>query len=96
MTNAATTTTGGPPAHKIIITLPITEDDKADIDRMITLKGILQEHPGTDVVTLRIPFSPEPGHLTTAQLPRGVSYSAVLEAEVVRLLGTEAIAVIRL
>jgi hypothetical protein len=96
MTNTATTTTGGPPAHKIIITLPITEDDKADIDRMISLKGILQEHPGTDVVTLRIPFSPEPGHLTTAQLPRGVSYSAVLEAEVVRLLGTEAIAVIRL
>jgi DNA polymerase III alpha subunit len=96
MTNPATTTTGGPPAHKIIITLPISEDDRADIDRMIALKEILQEHPGTDVVTLRIPYAPEPGHLTTAQLPRGVAYNTVLEAEVVRLLGTEAIAVIRL
>lgn len=96
MTNQATTATDGPPAHKIIITLPITEDDRADIDRMIALKEILREHPGTDAVTLRIPYSPLPGHLTTAQLPRGVSYSTVLEAEVVRLLGTEAIAVIRL
>jgi hypothetical protein len=96
MTNTAMTTTDGQPAHKIIITLPITEDDQADIDRMIALKEILQEHPGTDVVTLRIPYSPEPGHLTTAQLPRGVAYSTVLEAEVVRLLGTEAIGVIRL
>jgi hypothetical protein len=93
MTNPATTTTGGPPAHKIIITLPITEDDQADIDRMIALKEILHEHPGTDAVTLRIPYAPEPGHLTTAQLPRGVGYSTVLEAEVVRLLGTDAIAV---
>jgi hypothetical protein len=96
MTNPATTTTGGIPAHKIIITLPITEDDQADIDRMIALKEILHEHPGTDAVTLRIPYAPEPGHLTTAQLPRGVAYSTVLEAEVVRLLGTDAIAVIRL
>ncbi|HVG00705.1 MAG TPA: OB-fold nucleic acid binding domain-containing protein, partial [Chloroflexia bacterium] len=96
MTNTAMTTTDGQPAHKIIITLPITEDDQADIDRMIALKEILHEHPGTDVVTLRIPYSPEPGHLTTAQLPRGVAYSTVLEAEVVRLLGTEAIGVIRL
>ncbi|MDQ3707340.1 MAG: hypothetical protein M3437_19365 [Chloroflexota bacterium] len=96
MTNPATTATGGIPAHKIIITLPITEDDQADIDRMIALKEILHEHPGSDAVTLRIPYAPEPGHLTTAQLPRGVGYSTVLEAEVVRLLGTEAIAVIRL
>jgi hypothetical protein len=96
MTNTAMTTTDGQPTHKIIITLPISEDDQADIDRMIALKEILQEHPGTDVVTLRIPYSPEPGHLTTAQLPRGVAYSTVLEAEVVRLLGKEAIGVIRL
>ncbi|MDQ5826768.1 MAG: PHP domain-containing protein [Chloroflexota bacterium] len=96
MTNPATITTGGMPAHKIIITLPITEDDQADIDRMIALKEILHEHPGSDAVTLRIPYAPEPGYLTTAQLPRGVAYNTVLEAEVVRLLGTEAIAVIRL
>ncbi|HEX8598720.1 MAG TPA: PHP domain-containing protein [Chloroflexia bacterium] len=96
MTNPASTTTGGPPARKIIITLPITEDDQADIDRMIALKEILHEHPGTDAVTLRIPYAPETGHLTTAQLPRGVGYSTVLEAEVVRLLGTDAIEVIRL
>ena len=96
MTNTAMTTTDGQPAHKITITLPITEDDQADIDRMIALKEILQEHPGNDEVTLRIPYSPEPGHLTTAQLPRGVSYGTVLEAEVVRLLGKDAIGVQRL
>lgn len=87
---------GDAAGYKIIITLPATEDDRADIDRMIALKEILHEHPGPDLVTLRIPYSPETGHVTSAQLPRGAGYSTLLEADVVRLLGTDAIAVIRL
>jgi DNA polymerase III alpha subunit len=84
------------PTYKVIVTLPVSADDHADIDRMIKLKKVLAAHPGPDVVTLRIPYSPETGAVTSAQLPRGVRYSDVLESEMRELLGSDALAIIKL
>jgi hypothetical protein len=101
MSNAPTlptndSTPGEGAGYKLVITLPASPDDQTDIDLMIALKELLYEQPGPDTVTLRIPYSPETGHHTKAQLPRGVAYSAVLEADIVRLLGPDAVAVIKL
>lgn len=97
MTNTPSNTPGNTPGepanYRLSITLPVTNDDRADIDRMIALKEVLAEHPGSDIVLLRIPYNPETGALTTAQLPRGVAYSTLLEAQVVRLLGPDAMKV---
>lgn len=89
-------TDGGTPSYKLVITLPGSPDEQADIDLMIALKQLLQEHTGPDTITLRLPYIPETGTYTSAQLPRGVLYSALLEADVVRLLGRDAMAVIKL
>ncbi|MBF6614032.1 MAG: PHP domain-containing protein [Chloroflexi bacterium] len=84
------------PTYRLIITLPGSSDDHADIDRMIDLSKALAAHPGTDAVTLRIPYSPETGSITSAQLPQGVSYNALLEGEIRDLLGPDALAIIKL
>ncbi|HKP53559.1 MAG TPA: PHP domain-containing protein [Chloroflexia bacterium] len=84
------------PTYKIIITLPISDDDHTDIDMMISLNSILSEHPGSDSVTLRIPYSPEPGAVTIGHLPRGARYSSHLESKLHGLLGPDALAVIKL
>ncbi len=63
---------------------------------MNTLKRLLSRHPGADTVTLRIPYSPETGSVTSAQLPNGVQYSQRLESEIAHLFGTAALAVIEL
>ncbi len=85
-----------PPSYKLVITLPSTDDDQKAIDIMLALHRLLKRHPGPDPVTLRIPYSPETGHLTSARLPEGVSYSPRLEDEICDLLGPDALAVIRL
>lgn len=90
------TISGDAATYRLTITLPVTDDDRADIDRMIALKELLSEHPGPDPVTLRIPYNPESGAVTTAQLPRGVAYSTLLEAQIVGLLSHEAVQVSRL
>jgi DNA polymerase-3 subunit alpha len=84
------------PTYKLIVTLPGSEDDHADIDTMITLNRLLEQHPGDDVVVLRIPYLPEIGAVTTAQLPRRVRYSQNLEARIRNLLGYDALATIKL
>ncbi len=85
-----------PPAYQLIITLPTSEDDREDIDRMIALDRLFKAHQGPDTVTLRIPYSPETGAVTSAQLPRGVRYSSALEAKIRKLLGPDALALIKL
>jgi DNA polymerase-3 subunit alpha len=84
------------PTYKLVITLPISDDDHTDIDTMISLNSILSEHPGSDTVTLRIPYSPEPGAVTIGHLPRGARYSSHLESKLRGLLGPDALAVIKL
>lgn len=83
-------------AHRLVLTLPLSLDDHADIDLMIALNNLLAAHPGSDTVVLRIPYSPETGAVTSAQLPRGVRYSGRLEEGVRGLLGPDALAVIKL
>jgi hypothetical protein len=94
--SSPTATTTEPPGYHLVITLPISNDDHADIDRMIALNRLLRSRPGPDTVTLRIPYSPESGAVTSAQLPRGVRYTPRLEDEVRELLGPDALALIRL
>ncbi len=84
------------PTYKLVITLPISDDDHTDIDTMLSLNDILSEHPGSDTVTLRIPYSPEPGAVTMGNLPRGARYSSHLESKLRGLLGPDALAVIKL
>lgn len=84
------------PGYELIITLPSSPDDHEDIDRMIKLDRLLKGHRGPDTVILRIPYSPETGSYTKAQLPRGVRYSSVLEMEIRDLLGPDALALIKL
>jgi hypothetical protein len=93
---AATATTTEPPTYHLVITLPVSHDDHADIDRMLALDKLLKARPGPDTVTLRIPYSPETGAVTSAQLPRGVRYSPGLEADIRGLLGPDALALIKL
>jgi DNA polymerase-3 subunit alpha len=85
-----------PPTYKLIITLPASEDDHADIDRMIALNRLLEQHPGDDVVVLRIPYLPEAGAVTTAQLSRRVRNTPALETRIRNLLGYDSLATIRL
>ncbi len=94
--STVTQNSGEPPAYQLIITLPTSEDDREDIDRMIALDRLFKAHQGPDTVTLRIPYSPETGAVTSAQLPRGVRYSSALEAKIRKLLGPDALALIKL
>jgi DNA polymerase-3 subunit alpha len=94
--HAQPVTANGAPTYKLIITLPISDDDHTDIDRMIALNKLLMEHPGSDAVTLRIPYSPEPGAVTIGHLPRGTRYNSHLETRLRDLLGPDALAVIKL
>jgi DNA polymerase III subunit alpha len=84
------------PTYSLIVTLPEADNDNAAIDSMNSLKRLLAQHPGPDVVTLRIPYSPETGSVTSAQLPYGVQYSRHLESEITRLFGPASLAVIQL
>jgi hypothetical protein len=84
------------PNYELIITLPASPDDHEDIDLMIRLDRLLKAHVGPDTVILRIPYSPETGSYTKAQLPRGVRYNSVLEMEIRDLLGPDALALIKL
>lgn len=84
------------PTYSLIITLPEADNDNAAIDGMNALKRLLSHHPGADTVTLRIPYSPETGSVTSAQLPYGVEYSQRLESEITRLFGPAALAVIKI
>jgi DNA polymerase-3 subunit alpha len=94
--HAQPVTATGAPTYKLIITLPISDDDHTDIDRMIALNKLLMEHPGSDAVTLRIPYSPKPGAVTIGHLPRGARYNSHLETRLRDLLGPDALAVIKL
>jgi len=82
--------------YRLIITLPVSDDEHSDIDRMISLNNLLMQHPGPDTVTLRIPYSPRPGDVTIGHLPRGARYNPHLEAKLRDLLGPDALAVIKL
>ena len=63
---------------------------------MIALKRLLRAHPGPDTVTLRVPYSPETGDVTSAKLPWGVRYESGLETDIRALFGPEALALIKL
>ena len=93
---AGVATSAEPPDYHLIITLSASHDDQEDIDRMINLDRLLKAHPGRDTVTLRIPYSPETGAVTSAQLPRGVRYNSRLEEGIRSLLGPDALALIKL
>jgi hypothetical protein len=86
----------GGPSYTLIVTLPNAHDDRRFIDAMSDLNSLLRRHPGNDVVRLRIPYSLEPGAVTSAVLPWGVRMSAQLEMEIRELLGPEALAVIQM
>jgi hypothetical protein len=88
--------TADSPNYRLVITLPGSDDDHADIDHMIALNRLLHAHPGPDAVMLRIPYNPETGDYTTAPLPRGVRYTASLELKIRDLLGSDALALIKL
>ena len=83
-----------PPAFTLIISIPDAEEDQTVIDSVIGLKRLLEEHPGADTVTIRVPYIR--GRWTSASLSWGVRYSHQLEARIRRLLGDDAIAVIQL
>jgi DNA polymerase III alpha subunit len=87
---------GEPPTYHLIITVPASNDDHADIDRMIALEKLLKGHTGPDTVTLRIQYSPETGDVTSARLPHRVRYDASLEEDIRGLLGPDALALIKL
>jgi len=84
------------PTYSLIITLPEADNDNAAIDGMNALKRLLSHHPGADTVMLRIPYSPDTGSVTSAQLPYGVQYSHRLESEIAHLFGPAALAVIKI
>jgi DNA polymerase III alpha subunit len=83
-----------PPAFTLIISIPDADEDQTVIDSVIGLKRLLEEYPGADTVTIRVPYIR--GKWTTASLSWGVSYSHQLEARIRRLLGDDSIAVIQL
>jgi hypothetical protein len=82
--------------YSLIISIPPANDDHEVIDSMIALNGLLNAHPGPDSVTIRVQYSPETGKWTSARLPGGVRFSHALEQSIRRLLGDDALAVIRL
>lgn len=86
--------TTGPAAYNLIISIPDADEDQTVIDSMIDLKRLLEQHPGPDSVTIRVPYIR--GKWTSANLSRGVRYSHHLENQIRRLLGNDAIAVIQL
>ena len=89
-------TSGEPATFSLVITIPSADDDHTVIDSMIALNSLLNSHPGPDSVTLRVQYSPESGKWTSARLPMGVRYSHALESAIRRLLGDDALAVIKL
>ena len=78
------------------ISIPPANDDHTVIDSMIALNALLGAHPGPDNVTLRVEYSPETGEWTSARLPVGVRFSHALENSIRRLLGDDALAIIKL
>jgi len=85
-----------PARYSLIISLPPADDDHEVIDSMIALNSLLGSHPGPDSVTIRVQYSPETGKWTSARLPGGVRFSPALEQSIRRLLGDDALAVIKL
>jgi len=88
--------TDEPATYSLVISIPPAGDDHAVIDSMIALNALLSRNPGPDSVTLRVQYSPETGKWTSARLPMGVHFSPSLENAIRRLLGDDALAVIRL
>ena len=82
--------------YRLVISLPQLDDDHEAIDTMIALNAALSEHPGEDIVTLRIPYVGGKPHIATAQLPRGARFTPSLRDHVERLFGVHALAVIEL
>jgi hypothetical protein len=82
--------------YSLIISIPPANDDHEVIDSMIALNSLLNAHPGPDSVTIRVQYSPETGKWTSARLTGGVRFSHALEQSIRRLLGDDALAVIRL
>jgi DNA polymerase-3 subunit alpha len=87
---------GEPATYSLIISIPPAEDDHEVIDSMIALNSLLGSHPGPDSVTIRVQYSPETGKWTSARLPGGVRFGYALEQSIRRLLGEDALAVIKL
>jgi DNA polymerase III alpha subunit len=84
------------PNYSLIISIPAAADDHIVIDSMISLNNLLSGYPGPDMVTIRVPYAPGTQRWTSARLPWGVAYTQHLDARIRRLLGDEALAVIRL
>jgi hypothetical protein len=82
------------PNFTLIISIPDADEDQPVINNVIALKRLLEEYPGSDTVTLRVPYIR--GEWKTATLSWGVQYSPQLESRIRRLLGNDAIAVIKL
>jgi hypothetical protein len=87
---------GEPATYSLVISIPPAGDDHAVIDSMIALNTLLSQNPGPDSVTLRVQYSAETGKWTSARLPAGVRFSHPLENSIRRLLGDDALAVIKL
>jgi hypothetical protein len=85
-----------PPNYSLIISIPPAADDHVVIDSMISLNNLLSGYPGPDMVTIRVPYASDSTKWTSARLPWGVAYTQQLDARIRRLLGEEALAVIRL
>jgi hypothetical protein len=92
----AAVSTDEPATYSLVISIPPAGDDHTVIDSMIALNALLSKNPGPDSVTLRVQYNPETGKWTSARLPMGVRFSPSLENAIRRLLGDDALAVIRL
>jgi hypothetical protein len=93
---ATATATYAQPGYRLVVSLQPTGDDHEVIDQMIGLNSILIEHPGPDIVTLRIPYTSDGPHVAIAQLPRGVSFTPLLRDRLEAFLSPQALAVIEL
>jgi DNA polymerase III alpha subunit len=82
--------------YQVIITLPNVDDDHEAIDAMIALNSTLGEHPGEDIVTVRIPYMAGSQRMATVQLPRGVAFTYDLRERLESAFSPQALAVIEL
>jgi hypothetical protein len=82
--------------YRVVISMPDAVDDHEAIDAMIAVNAVLTDHPGHDIVTVRIPYLGGTRHVATAQVPRTISFSERVKERLERLLSPQALVIIEL
>jgi hypothetical protein len=82
--------------YRVVISIPDVSDDHEAIDAMIAVNAVLADHPGHDIVTVRIPYMGGTKHMATAQLSRTISFSERVKERLERLLSPHSLVVIEL